>query len=92
MTSVTSVQHDRMMGRMLWLVETTNAATIDAMSLSEVINLTKEWSIMQATCNNLCARMAAIEFVSIGRDSGIGAFWGESHFETRAGKGESHLL
>jgi hypothetical protein len=34
---------------------------------------------MQATCNNLCARLAAIAFVSIGRCIGIAGFWGNRY-------------
>jgi hypothetical protein len=62
------------------LVETCIASIIDAVSLSEVINLKKDHDIMQASCNNLCARIGCVAFVSIGRDSGMGDFWGQSHF------------
>ena len=65
---------------MTWLVETTNAATIDAMSLSEVFNLKKDHGIMQAACNNLGARLAQDAFVSIGWNSGMGDFWRQSRF------------
>jgi len=41
-----------------WLIETGIASIIDAVSLSDVINLKKDHDIMQQTCNNLCARMA----------------------------------
>ena len=58
--------------------------------LSEVINRKNDHGIMQPACINLCARMAAIEFVSIGWCIGIGWKWGESHFDHGAGKGESH--
>jgi hypothetical protein len=40
------------------IVETGIVAIIDAVSLSEVINLKKGHDIMQVSCNNLCARMA----------------------------------
>ena len=42
---------------------------------------------MQASCINLCARMAQDAFVSIGRDSGIAGFWGNRVFGDEAEKG-----
>ena len=63
------------------IVETGIASIIDAMSLSEVISLTNEWSIMQSACINYCARMAQDCVVSIGRCIGMGTFWGESRVE-----------
>ena len=53
---------------------------IDAMSLSEVISLKSEQSIMQAACNNLGARMAAVAFVSIGWCIGMAGFLGAIAF------------
>ncbi len=55
-----------------WLVEIHIASIIDAVSLSEVINLKKDQRIMQATCIYLCARMAQDRVESIGRGNAIG--------------------
>ncbi len=44
---------------------------------------------MQAACNNYCVRRAAVAFVLIEWNSGMGDFWGESHFRVMAGKGET---
>ena len=74
-----SVQHDRVMR--CFACWDRNDVHYFILVLSEVINLTKEWSIMQASCNNYCARLAAVEFVSIGRNSGIGGNWVQSLFE-----------
>jgi hypothetical protein len=41
---------------------------------------------MQATCNNLCARLAAIAFVLGERCIGIAEFLGQSLFDNDAGK------
>jgi len=43
---------------MLGVVETSIDSIIDAMSLSELINLKKDRDILQANCNNYCARLA----------------------------------
>jgi hypothetical protein len=62
------------------IIETHIDSIIDAVSLSEVISRKSEQSIMQAACNNLCARLAEDAFVSIGRGNGIAGFWGQSLF------------
>ena len=62
------------------IVETGAMSIIDAVSLSEVINLKKDQCIMQPTCVYLCARMPAIAFLLDERDSAIARFWGQSQF------------
>jgi hypothetical protein len=44
---------------------------------------------MQASCNNLGARLAQDAFVSIEWCIGMAGFWGESLFDHGAGKRES---
>lgn len=63
------------------LVETTNPATIDAVSLCEVIILSKKMSRCTRLANNLGATLAqdCVEWNE--RCIGMGDFWGESLFE-----------
>ena len=58
LTMLAACQRHSNDGRMLRLVETDIMPIIYAIQLCDVIILTKEWSIMQATCINYCVRLA----------------------------------
>ena len=62
------------------LNETGIASIIYAIQLCDVINLSSEQSVLQPTCNNICARMPAIAFVLTEWHDDIGGFWGNRVF------------